>query len=226
MSIQKTELQLRVNDRNVNAYLAAPQTGGPGILVLHAWWGLKPFFKQVCDHLAEQGFVALAPDLRNGEVAQTIEAATELMKKSDSQFVSAVILAAEDYLMADRLKKGTKIGILGFSMGGAWTLFEANRAPDKFAAAAVFYGSHESDYAGMQAKFLGHFCEVDDWEPLEDVRKMEAAMQTAGVDATYHIYPGMSHWFVEEDRPEYNPVTAKLAWERTYSFFKTNLLPK
>ena len=151
MSIQKTELQLRVNDRKVNAYLAAPQAGGPGILVLHAWWGLKPFFKQVCDRLAEQGFVALAPDLRNGEVAQTIEAAMELMKKSDGKFVSAVILAAEDYLLNYPSKKGPQIGILGFSMGGAWSLYEANRAPDKFAAAVVFYGSRESDYEGMQA---------------------------------------------------------------------------
>ena len=52
---------------------------------------------------------------------------------------------------------------------------------------------------------------------------MEAAMQSAGVDATFQIYPGVSHWFVEEDRPEYDPATARLAWERTYDFFKENL---
>ena len=56
MSIQTSDIQLKVNDKIANAYLATPQNGGPGVLVLHAWWGLKPFFKQVCDQLAKQGF--------------------------------------------------------------------------------------------------------------------------------------------------------------------------
>jgi dienelactone hydrolase len=44
------------------AYLVAPEAGsGPGVLVLHSWWGLTPFFRNVCDRLADAGFVALAP---------------------------------------------------------------------------------------------------------------------------------------------------------------------
>ena len=58
MSIQKTEIKLDVNGKSANAYLASPAIGGPGVLVLHAWWGLKPFFKEICDQLAEQGFAA------------------------------------------------------------------------------------------------------------------------------------------------------------------------
>ena len=81
MSIQKSEIQLLVNNNTANAYLAAPQDGGPGILVLHAWWGLKPFFKQVCDQLAAQGFTAFAPDLYQGRIATTIEEAKALMEK-------------------------------------------------------------------------------------------------------------------------------------------------
>ena len=42
MSIQKSEFELEVNGKTAKAYLAAPQNGGPGVLVLHAWWGLKP----------------------------------------------------------------------------------------------------------------------------------------------------------------------------------------
>ena len=80
MSIQKTDLTLEVNGQPVKAYLATPETGGPGLLVLHAWWGLKPFFKNLCDRLAEGGFTALAPDLFQGQIAETIEAAEEVMK--------------------------------------------------------------------------------------------------------------------------------------------------
>ena len=56
MDINKTNVQLKVNDKTANAYLASPENGGPGILVLPSWWGLKPFFKQVCDQLAEHGY--------------------------------------------------------------------------------------------------------------------------------------------------------------------------
>ena len=45
-------------------YLALPAGGaGPGILVLHAWWGLTDHVRHVCDQLATEGYLALAPDL-------------------------------------------------------------------------------------------------------------------------------------------------------------------
>jgi carboxymethylenebutenolidase len=48
-------------------------------------------------------------------------------------------------------------------------------------------------------------------------------MEAAGVDATRHTYPGVAHWFMESDRPEYDPAAAELAWERTIKFLKNNL---
>ena len=54
-------------------YIAIPKSGsGPGVLVLHSWWGLNPFFKGLCDRFADNGFVALAPDLYAGKVAATV----------------------------------------------------------------------------------------------------------------------------------------------------------
>ena len=221
MSIQKSEIKLDVNVQPVNAYLAAPQDGGPSVLVLHAWWGLKPFFKQVCDRLAEQGFVALAPDMRNGQIAETIESAKELMKKSDDQFVGDVVMAAKDYLLAH--SAGEKIGVIGFSMGAAWSLVVASYDPDKIAATVLFYGIGDADFSKVKSKILGHFSDNDEWEPMEGVRWMEQSLKDAGVDATLHIYPKVAHWFVEEDRPEYDPESAQLAWERTFEFLKKNL---
>ena len=89
MSIQTSEIELTVNDKKVKAYLA--DGSGPGILLLHAWWGLKPFFKQVCDRIAEQGFTVLAPDLRDGQIAKTIDEAKALMEKSDSQLIGDTV---------------------------------------------------------------------------------------------------------------------------------------
>lgn len=221
MSIQKSEIKLDVNGQPVNAYLAAPKDGGPGVLVLHAWWGLKPFFKELCDCLAEEGFTALAPDLRNGQIAETIEAAKELMEKSHGQFVGDIVMAAKDHLLT--YSKSGKIGVIGFSMGAAWSLVVAMEDPDKVAATVLFYGADGVDFTKVKSKILGHYSDNDEWEPMEGIRAMEQSMKDAGVDATLHIYPKVGHWFVESDRPEYDSAAASLAWERTFEFLKKNL---
>src|SRR5215211_1749768 len=116
MSIQKSEIQLEVNGKPLNAYLASPSHGGPGVLVLPSWWGLKPFFRQVCDQLAEHGYTALAPDYYQGRIANTIDEAKALQEKAESDLdvMGTMIQAAKDYLAA--LRTGESIGIVGFSM--------------------------------------------------------------------------------------------------------------
>jgi carboxymethylenebutenolidase len=218
------DIQIQINSQPVNAYLALPGGGkGPGVLLLHAWWGLKPFFKQVCDQLAEQGFVVLAPDLYHGPIAKTIDEAKALMEAADGQLMGATVMAAKDFLLAHPARTGEKLGVVGFSMGASFSLLAATRAPEQFGAMVAFYGAGESDFSKMQAKYMGHFSDVDEWEPIKWVNWMAEAMKTAGVDTTIFIYPEVAHWFVESDRPEYDPAAAKLAWERTFTFLKENL---
>ncbi|MBC7875989.1 MAG: dienelactone hydrolase family protein [Anaerolineales bacterium] len=220
MSIQTTEIQLQIKDKIANAYLAKPQHSGPGVLVLHAWWGLKPFFKQVCDRLAEQGFVVLAPDLYQGRVAKTIDEAKALMEQNDFELMGDTVKAAKDYLVSLRADK--PIAVIGFSMGAAWSLVVASNEKD-ISATVLFYGCGEADFSKVSSKVLGHFAETDEWEPLDQVKAMEADMKSAGVDVTFHIYPNVGHWFVEEDVPEFDSASSLLAWSRTFEFLRSNL---
>jgi len=220
MSIQTSDIQLKVDGNIANAYLAMPENGGPGILLLHAWWGLKPFFKQVCDQLAKQGFTVLAPDLYQGRIAKTIDEAKVLREQCDNELMDNIVKVAKDHLVS--LRADQPIGVLGFSMGASWALTIAANEPD-VAAAVIFYGAGEADFKKVKAKILGHFAEVDEWEPIEYVRKMEADMKVAGLDVTLHVYPKAGHWFVEEDRPEYDSTSAILAWSRTYEFLRKYL---
>jgi len=223
MSIQKSEIQLKVNNRTANAYLASPKDGGPSILVLHAWWGLKPFFKQVCDQLAEHGYIALAPDLYQGKVATTIDEAKTYhaeFEQDGSELMGATVKAAQSYLSI--LCAGKPNGVMGFSMGAAWSMIVAANEPN-VSTIVLFYGAYAPDLSQMKAKVLGHFAEVDEWEPLDGVKAVEKDIQAAGLDVTFHIYPKVGHWFVESDRPEYDPAAASLAWERTFEFLKKNL---
>src|SRR5918996_1369191 len=68
-----------------SGYLVLPEgpASGPGVLVLHSWWGLTPFFKQICDRLADEGFVALAPDLLGGRTTDDPETARTLLAETD-----------------------------------------------------------------------------------------------------------------------------------------------
>jgi len=213
-----SEIKLQVNDKQTNAYLA--NGGGSGVLVLHAWWGLKPFFKEFCDRLAKEGFTVLAPDLRNGEIAQTIDEAKALMEKSDGQLVGDTVFTAKNYLR--NMVKG-KIGVIGFSMGGVWALILASNTHDEIGATVLFYGNGDADYGKVTSKVMGHYSDHDEWEPNEFVDNTFAEFKKAGVDATLHIYPGVAHWFFESDRPEYDSAAAQLAWDRTVEFLKKNL---
>ena len=180
---------------------------------------MKPFFKQVCDRLAEQGFTAFAPDLYQGRVAKTIDEAKAFMEQNDFELMSAIVEAAVKHL---RAQTSAPLGVIGFSMVSGWALAVAANEPD-VKALVQFYGAGEADYSQVKAKILGHFAEVDEWEPIEYVRQMEEGMKAAGLDVTLHLYPNVAHWFVEEDRPEFDAAASALAWERTYEFLKQNL---
>ena len=222
MTIQKSEIKLTVNGKPLNAYLASPSSGGPGVLVLPSWWGLKPFFKEVCDQLAEHGYTALAPDYYNGRIGNTIDEAKVLQEgvEGDLESMWAMIKAAKDHLAS--LRTGKPIAIVGYSMGTDWAVMTAAAEPD-VAATVLFYGGWSTDFSKMKSKVLGHYAEKDEWVSFEQAKEMEQNMKAAGVNVTIHFYPGVAHWFMESDRPEYDPAAASLAWERTLEFLKQSL---
>lgn len=222
MAIQGSEISLDVIGKPLKAYLVSPGHGRPGVLVLPSWFGLKPYFKQVCHRLAEQGYTALALDYYGGRIGNTVDEAKALQQEaeSDPDVMGARVQAAKDHLAS--LRTGESIGILGFSMGTDWAVMTAAKEPD-VAATVLFYGGWSVDFSQMKSKVLGHYAETDEWQPFEVAKEMETNMKAAGVDVTLYTYPGTAHWFMEEDRPEYNPAAASLAWERTFAFLTRSL---
>src|SRR2546428_13363591 len=79
-------IELKSPEGKVPGYLAVPKKGnGPGVLVLHAWWGLTDFFKGLSDRLANAGFIAFAPDLYRGATASTRDEAKKLLPEIDDE---------------------------------------------------------------------------------------------------------------------------------------------
>lgn len=208
-------------------YLALPESGeGPGVLMLHAWWGLSPFFTELCDRVAKAGFVAFAPDMYGGRVVDTVEDAEQQVQAMDKTKTAAIVQGALAHLRGLPATGGRPVGVLGISMGAAWALTATNMAPDDIGAVAVLYGTAgEVDFSATRAAFQGHFAEEDPFEPTEAVQELEGYLRAAGREAAFFTYPGVTHWFFEADRPEYNAEAAEQVWDRTVAFLRERLAP-
>ncbi len=223
--------EFHVDGRTITGYLAVPEHGnGPGVLVLHAWWGLTEPFRHICDRLAKAGFVAFALDLYQGKTTASIEEAKVLAGAlgRDQERVSGDIVGAVQFLRqhaaTKRANGSDKLAIVGFSLGGAYALDTSTTLAEEIAATVIFYASYTGpNYSSAQAAYLFHLAENDPWEPAESVAEMEQALQAAGKQATLYTYPGTRHWFFEENRPEYDTEAASLAWERTIEFLHQQL---
>lgn len=217
------DITFDVNGKSTAGYLALPSIpDAPGVIVLHAWWGLNSIFKGLCDQLASEGFAVFAPDLNNGKVARTIDEAKQLMPENEYEQRHSIVAAAPVFLREQPGVRKEPFAVIGFSMGAAWALVLASERPEDIHKVVLFYGNYEGmDFSKMRADVLGHFSDTDEWEPSEGVRATEAAMRTAGLKPTFHFYSKQAHWFFEADRPEYDPEAAELAWTRTLEFLRT-----
>ncbi len=216
------DITFDVNGQLTAGYLAVPaQPNAPGVIVLHAWWGLNSIFKKLCDRLASEGFVAFAPDLNNGKVAKTIDEAEQLTSERNRARQQAIVITAIDFLRGRSEVRKEPLTVMGFSMGAAWALVLASERPADIGKVVLFYGSYYGmDFTKVQADILGHYAETDEYEPVEETRGMETDMRAAGLKPIFHMYPNTQHWFFEEDRPQYAPQAAGLAWTRTLEFLR------
>jgi carboxymethylenebutenolidase len=208
-----------------DAHVAGPLSGpGAGVLVPHAWWGLNGFIRELCDRLAEEGFVALAPDCHEGRLAATVGQAEKLRKAPRREPAKKIVMRAAAQLAADPAVGGTPIGTLGLSMGAYWALWLAQRPKLPIAAAIAFYGTHGGDYAKSQAALQVHLAETDAYVSATELSAIQHSLQKAGRVADIHVYPGTGHRFFEQDRPDaYDAAAADLAWRRTLTYLRQHL---
>lgn len=207
-------------------YLATPPAGkarGKGVVVIQEWWGLVGHVKNVADRLAQEGFTALAPDLYHGQEAKSPDEAGKMLMALDVPRAERDLSASVDHLMK---LTGRKVGVVGFCMGGALSLFAACVNGDRIGACVVYYGGHpkiDYDFDRLQAPVLGHWAENDDWANANQSRFADA-FKRYGKAYEFHSYPGTKHAFFNDERPEvYVRDAAELSWKRTLAFFDRNL---
>lgn len=225
-------IEFASNGDTARGYLSTPtETPAPGVLVLQEWWGLVPQITKVCDRLSEAGFVALAPDLYRGEVAEHTEMdhAAELMNAMPMDRVARDMGGAVDALLANPAVSGNSVGAIGFCMGGMLTLVVAAQQGDRIGAAVPYYGAPlgdgAPDWSGLTAPVLGHFAEDDGFFPSDACMALADTLDAEGKDVTFVLYPGLGHAFGNEENPlgNYDEAATQQAWARTIDFLHSKL---
>jgi carboxymethylenebutenolidase len=211
------------NGHTAHGYLALPPSGsGPGLVVIQEWWGLVDHIVDVCDRFAQQGCVALAPDLYGGRTTHDSEEAGRLMQELPEDRAARDLGGAVDFLLGHEAVTGQRVGAVGFCMGGGFVVQLAAQQGDRIAAAVPFYGVLQSpvDVASIRAAVLGHYAETDDFAPPARALEMGQAIRDAGGRAAINVYGGTGHaFFNDEDLlGTYDADSAAIAWSRTLAF--------
>ena len=212
---------------NTGGYLATPKQGsGPGVIIIQEWWGLVDHIKDLCDRFAQEGFVALAPDLYHGKSTKSPDEAGRLMMAMRIDEAERDLTAAAQYLLTLDSTTSDKVGVVGFCMGGALALYTATKNP-QIGASVVFYGGHpkvKPDLPNLHAPVLGLYGEKDRSVTPASAHELERQVKALGKQIEVIVYPGADHGFFNDMRPEvYNAEAAADAWRRTLAFLRENL---
>lgn len=214
------------NGHQAHGYLAVPESGsGPGVVVIQEWWGLDDHVADICDRLAAEGFVALAPDLYGGKVTHSSDQAGEWMMALPVEQAAKDLSGAVDYLLAHDAVTSATVGTVGFCMGGGFVLLLAKEKGDQVSAAVPFYGvgpAVPNTYEGLTAAVQGHYAENDGFYPVDQARAQEEQIRTeTGAEVEFFYYPAGHAFHNDENKAgNYDAACAEQAWTRTLEFLR------
>jgi carboxymethylenebutenolidase len=220
-------------DGAFGAYIARPKAlPAPAVVVLHEVFGVNADIRKTCDELAEQGFIAVAPDLFWRQ-----EPGVDLSVTSEPDWRRGLRLnqaydrdaGARDVkdaagVVAELPGCTGKVAVQGYCLGGLMTFLTAARYGVDVAVA--YHGGDTEKYlgevSGLQAPLLMHLAEEDEF--ISKSAQAEITTALAGKpNATVYSYPGQNHAFARHGGAHYNAAAAAIANGRTHEFLRQQL---
>jgi carboxymethylenebutenolidase len=213
-------VDIKSGDRTIKAFVVYPERKdkAPVVLVIHEIFGLTDWVRGVCDQLAENGVIAIAPDLLSGQTFTDGDGARKAISALPEDQVKADLNATSEYALKLPATNRT-LAVCGFCWGGGWTFAYANLNP-KLKAAYSFYGPAPDDpskVANIPCPVYGFYAELDE-RVNATIPKAEQLMKAAGRKYEPVIYKGATHGFMREgEQPgatEANKKARDDAWAR------------
>lgn len=192
------------------------------VIVVQEWWGLNDHIKDIATRYAEEGFIAIAPDLYRGTIAASPEEAGKLMQNLE---IEDGLNTIDEAMKAATENYGVKeFGITGYCMGGTYALQAACKL-EGIHAAAPFYGDTPDEFTlkGLKCPVLFISGTKDGWINTEKVGELVGIAKANNLPIESVAYEA-DHAFFNDTRPEvYDEAAAKDAWKRVLEFFEKNL---
>ena len=242
MQITQRNLSLVVEDSLMRLYVAAPKAPGPypGILFYSDIYQLGGPILRLADHLAGYGYLVAAPEIfhRLEPVGRVIEPndigrmqGNDAARRSEISGFDADALAVLDWFKAEPSVDASKLGAMGFCIGGHLA-FRAAFQPDIKATVCCYpTGIHSGKLGRTVADTLSRMTEVkgevllifgtlDPHIPAEGRTAIETGLTQANVRHKTVIYEGADHTFMRDDGPRFDPVATDAAWGEIMAFLK------
>jgi carboxymethylenebutenolidase len=229
LPIKSEMVTFEANGVTAPGYLARPTAEGkyPGVVVIQEWWGLDDHIKSVVDRMAQQGFVAVSPDLYRGEVASEPDEARKLAMGLILDQALADIQGAANYLTSLESVEPKKVGVMGFCMGGRLSMMMSWKGEANIGAVVIFYGGGinptDDDLKAVKVPVLGLYGDRDGGIPVANVRRWELKLREFGKTAEMLVYENAQHSFFNDTRAAYNEAAAADAFQRLLRWFRAYL---
>ncbi len=227
------DINITCPDGTFSAYLAKPAGGSAGgVLVIQEIFGVNASMRAYCDHLAEQGFVALCPD-----IFWRIEPGIQITDKSEAEWAKAFELYQtfnNDAGIADlkvalahlRTIDGCngKAGTVGFCLGGllAYRMSAESDADCNVSYYGVGIDGRLDQAGSITTPTILHIAEEDGFVDKEAQAKIRDGLR-AHPKVSIYTYPGVDHAFGRIDGVNYDAAAASLADSRTIEVLNANL---
>ncbi len=218
------DTKLNMSNEANTAYFvpAANETErGPGILVLHSWWGLTPKIKKICESFSDLGYCALAPNFF-GEVALTQDRAQELLSQADPNKMADLVLSSIYALRSYSDDPKNPIAIVGFAMGGSLGLWASTRQPETVKTVVSVYGTQDIDFSESKSNYLLISASDDDVATQDEMNYTQALIALGDRYAQTLIVEDTKHGFAEDLDPAYNESAFEEIMEEITLFLREN----
>jgi carboxymethylenebutenolidase len=230
-----TDLKLKTPNGSVAAKLISPLSKSgesslhPGLLLLHEDHGLTDWEVEQGRKLAEGGYIVLAVDLYGGQKVDSVMDAHIMGRAMPEDAVMATLKAAVDALAALPEVDKSRIGVIGWDLGGGYALDIARR-DSRLEACVICYGTVVTDpklLREVHAAVLGIFAGKDEGIGVETVTAFRKALTAAGTKQEIKIFPDCPHGFMNPASPEAggkaDPQAAQAAWDAILTFLASEL---
>ena len=219
-------IDIKSGDRTIKAFVVYPERKEktPVVIVIQEIFGLTDWLRSLCDELAENGVIAIAPDFLNGQKFEDADGAVKAVSAVTPEQIKAVLDATSNYVLTKIPACNGTIAVCGFCRGGGWAFTYANEN-QKLKAAYSFYGTapdSEDKVKNIACPVYGFYGENDE-RVNATIPKAEELMKAAGKKYEPVIYKGAGHGFMREGESPTGTPENKKARDEAWARWKTLL---